>query len=334
MSKTIIIAEAGVNHNGDIKKALQLVKAAYESGADIVKFQTFKTNEVVTQNACKADYQKKGDLKKESQKEMIEKLELSDSEHKILKDYCDEIGIEFLSTAFDLGSINFLNSYNLKRFKIPSGEINNFPFLRLIGSLGKPLILSTGMSNLSDIENAIEILENAGTLRNQITVLHCTTEYPAPIDEVNLNAMNSIAKAFGVKIGYSDHTLGIEVPIAAAALGATIIEKHITLDKNLVGPDHAASLEPHEFKAMIRAIRNIEKCLGDGIKRPSKSEIKNIPIARKFIVAAENIKKGEKFTDMNITAKRSSGGLNPLEWENIIGKLANKDFQKNDSITY
>jgi len=329
---TLIIAEAGVNHNGDMQLAKQLIEAAANAGADVVKFQTFQADQLATSKATKASYQQQTTDKGENQQTMLKRLELSFDQHQQLISHCHNSGIEFLSTAFDDPSIDLLNTLNLKRFKIPSGEITNLPYLRRLGGLGKPLILSTGMANLGEIEAALAVLETAGTDRAQITVLHCTTEYPAPMAEVNLRAMQTIGKAFGVAVGYSDHTAGIEVPIAAVALGATVIEKHITLDQNLPGPDHKASLEPKEFAAMVRTIRNIEQALGDGIKRPTASEMKNIKTGRKSIVASANINYGEVFTLDNLAVKRPGIGISPMLWDLIIGKQADREYKVDDII--
>jgi len=307
--KTFIIAEAGVNHNGSLELAKKMIDAAVAAGVDAVKFQTFKAEKVVSRYAPKAEYQKKTATADESQLEMVKKLELDAAAHKTLIDYCKNKNIQFLSTPFDLESIDLLSELRLDIFKIPSGEITNPPYLRKIGALKKETILSTGMADLGEIEDALDALTAAGTKLKDITVLHCNTAYPTPMHDVNLKAMQTIAIAFGVRVGYSDHTLGIEIPIAAVAMGATVIEKHFTLDKNMEGPDHRASLEPDELKAMVRAIRNIEKALGNGIKKPSPSELKNILIARKSIVAARNIRKGELFTEENLTVKRPGTGI-------------------------
>ena len=331
-NKTFIIAEAGVNHNGSIELARKLIDLAVEAGVDAVKFQTFKAEKVISRNAEKAAYQIQTTNVDESQLEMIRRLELSPQAHKNLFQYCKEKGIQFLSSPFDLESIDLLNEMGLEIFKIPSGEITNLPYLRKIGALKKKVILSTGMAELGEIEYALDILIDAGTELKNITVLHCNTEYPTPMEDVNLRAMKTIALAFGVRVGYSDHTLGIEVPIAAVAMGATIIEKHFTLDKNMNGPDHKASLEPNELKAMVLAILNIEKALGNGIKKPSPSELKNKPIARKSIVAACDIRKGEKFTEENLTAKRPGTGISPMWWDEVIGRHAKKDFVWDDLI--
>ncbi len=332
MKKTIIIAEAGVNHNGSIELAKKLIDSAAESGADYVKFQTFKTELAISKHAEKAKYQQKNTGNNESQFDMVKKLELSFDQFKELKKYCEQKGIKFLSTGFDLPSIEFLNSLNLDVFKIPSGEITNYPYLKKIGKLGKKIILSTGMATIGEIEDALDILIKAGTLKENITILHANTEYPTPMEDVNLKAMQTIACTFDINVGYSDHTLGIEVPIAAVAMGATVIEKHFTLDRNLTGPDHLASLEPHELKAMVKAIRNIELAMGNGIKKPSPSESKNIAIARKSIVASCNIKKGEVFTEKNITVKRPGNGISPMMWNDIIGKKALYNFDEDDLI--
>jgi N,N'-diacetyllegionaminate synthase len=331
-NKIFIIAEAGVNHNGNIEIAKKMIEVAKQCGADAVKFQTFKTEEVISKHAPKAEYQKLNTGETKSQLEMVKKLELSFEDFIELKEYCDKVGIIFLSTPFDFQSIEFLHSLGLEIFKIPSGEITNLPYLEKIGKLRKKIILSTGMADLGEIEDALDILISNGTERENITLLHCNTEYPTPYEDVNLLAMITIREAFKVKVGYSDHTLGIEVPIAAAALGASIIEKHFTLDKNMEGPDHRASLEPYELKAMIDAIRNIEKALGNGIKKPSKSEIKNRDIVRKSIVAKRNIRKGEIFTEDNITVKRPGTGISPMRWYEVLGKNAIKDFKEDDII--
>ena len=325
-----IIAEAGVNHNGSIELAYKLIDVAIESGANAIKFQTFKAENLVSKNAQKADYQKETTDALESQFDMIQKLELNMETHKELIDYCQEKGIMFLSTPFDHESIDLLSDLGLKIFKVPSGEITNLPYLRHIGSLGKQVILSTGMSNLREIRDALNILINAGTFKSHITVLHANTMYPTPMEDVNLNAMLTIQAEFNIAVGYSDHTLGIEVDIAAVAMGASIIEKHFTLDKTMDGPDHKASLEPEDLRAMVSSIRNIEKALGSGIKKPSKSEKPNITMARKSIVASKSIKKGELFTEKNITTKRPGTGLSPMEWDGILGKVAERDYQLDD----
>ncbi len=328
----LIIAEAGVNHNGDIVLAKQLVDAAANAGADIVKFQTFNADRLATQQAKKADYQIANSSNKETQYQMLSRLELSESMHHELIKHCNKRNIEFLSTGFDIESIDFLVSLDVRLFKIPSGEITNLPYLRHIGQFGKPIIISTGMATLGDIEAALEVLKKAGTARSLITVLHCTSEYPTPLDEVNLSAMQSIRAAFDVATGYSDHTAGIEVSIAAAALGATVIEKHFTLDKNLSGPDHKASLEPDELKAMVNAIRKIEISLGDGIKRLTPSELANKQVARKSMVAIKAIRAGELFSADNIAAKRPGTGISPMNWDDVMGRKAPKDFDTDELI--
>ena len=332
MSKTLIIAEAGVNHNGSIKIAKKLIDVAKDCGADAVKFQTFTAEKLVRFNAEKANYQKETSGKDETQFNMIKKLELDVITHKELIKYCTKKRILFLSSPFDLDSVDLLAKLGLEIIKIPSGEIVNLPYLEKIGKLKKRIILSTGMADLGEIKNALDVLISSGTETDDITVLHCNTEYPTPYEDVNLNAMQTIKKAFGVKVGYSDHTLGIEVPIAAVALGAEVIEKHFTLDKNMKGPDHKASLEPSELKAMVNGIRKIEKALGDGIKKPSKSEQKNINVVRKSIVAIKPIKKGEIFSEENIGVKRPGTEISPMKWYEVIGKTAKKDFEINEWI--
>ena len=330
--KSLIIAEAGVNHNGDIQLAKRLVDEAAFAGARLVKFQTFNASRQVTHSAKKADYQLQTTDSAETQHDMLRRLELTGSMHNELIAHSATRNIQFFSTGFDIESVDLLRSLGQDHFKIPSGEITNLPYLRHIGQLGQSVILSTGMATLGEIEAAIDVLEQAGTLRASMTVLHCNTEYPSPMADVNLRAMQSICEAFGVAVGYSDHTPGIEIPIAAVALGATVIEKHLTLDRNLPGPDHKASLEPGEFAAMVGAIRNIELALGDGIKRPSPSEIKNKPIARKSLVAARAIRAGEPFTQENITAKRPGTGISPMRWDDVIGKAARRDFAVDELI--
>ena len=327
-----IIAEAGVNHNGSIELACELIDVASESGADAVKFQTFKAENLVSKNAEKAEYQKQTTDASESQFDMIKRLELDIDAHKKLIDYCKEKDIMFLSTPFDHESIDLLNELQLQIFKIPSGEITNLPYLRHIGSLNKIVFLSTGMSNLKEIGDALAILTNAGTLNENITVLHANTMYPTPMEDVNLNAMLTIQRKFGVDVGYSDHTLGLEVDIAAVAIGASVIEKHFTLDKSMEGPDHKASLEPEELKAMVSAIRNIEKALGSSEKKPSPSESVNIDVVRKSIIASASIKKGEILSDNNVTAKRPGAGISPMKWDKVIGTVASKDYQMDDLI--
>lgn len=326
-----IIAEAGVNHNGSLEIAKQLVDAAKEAGVDCVKFQTYISKNIVSKNAVKAEYQKQQSEVEESQHDMLKKLELSFDEFIELKDYCELKGITFLSTAFDFDSINFLKSLNMETWKIPSGDITNLPYLIKIAKLNKPIILSTGMSTMNDIENAIRALKENGT--GELTVLHCTSEYPTPYKDVNLLAMLTIQNQFNVQIGYSDHTQGIEVPIAAVALGATVIEKHFTLDRNMEGPDHKASLEPDELKKMVESIRHIESAKGDGKKAPAQSEKKNMAVARKSIVANKDIKAGEVFTEENLTVKRPGDGINPMRWFDIIGKKAVRDFEEDELIS-
>jgi len=333
MNKTYIIAEAGVNHNGSIKTAKKMINVAAEAGADAVKFQTFKAEKVISKYAQKAEYQKKTTDTSESQFDMVRKLELDEPAHEELFSYCRPRDIQFLSSPFDLDSIDMLNNLGLEIFKIPSGEITNLPYLRKIGALKKEIILSTGMADLGEIENTLDMLIGAGTKLEDITVLHCNTEYPTPIEDVNLKAMLTIRVAFpGVNIGYSDHTLGIEIPITAVAMGATVIEKHFTLDKNMDGPDHKASLDPSELKAMVKAIRNIERAMGNGIKEPSPSELKNRPVVRKSIVAARDIRKGEAFTEENLTVKRPGTGISPMRWDEVIGQVAQKDYEKDELI--
>lgn len=330
--KTLIIAEAGVNHNGDMVLAKRLVDVAADAGADFVKFQTFKTEKLVTGSAEKAEYQKSLTDTSESQFEMIKKLELDRRAHEELIEYCSRKGIRFLSTAFDHDSIVLLAELNILFYKIPSGEITNLPYLRHIGRMGKPVILSTGMSTLEEVRSAMGVLIDAGIAKENLTILHCNTEYPTPMVDVNLMAMLTIRDKLHVSVGYSDHTAGIEVPIAAAAMGANVIEKHFTLDRTLPGPDHAASLEPHELKAMVLAIRNIELALGDGIKNLRPSEAKNRTVARKSLVAAKPISKGELFTPQNVTVKRPGTGLSPMRWDEIMFQHAIRSFDVDELI--
>jgi N,N'-diacetyllegionaminate synthase len=330
--KTLIIAEAGVNHNGDLARARQLIDIAADAGADLVKFQTFSADSLVATHAKKADYQTQTTDAGESQHAMIRRLELTREMHEALITHCKSRGILFLSSGFDPDSVDLLVELGLDCFKIPSGEIANLPYLRHVGRYGKSVILSTGMATLGEVEVALDVLEQAGTLRERITVLHCNTEYPTPMADVNLRAMLTIRDAFGVAVGYSDHTQGIEVPIAAVALGATVIEKHFTLDRNLAGPDHKASLEPDELKAMVVAIRNIELAMGDGIKRPSPSEAKNKPIARKSLVAACVIHAGEVLSETNLAVKRPGTGLSPMRWDEVLGRKASRDFAADELI--
>jgi len=329
---TLVIAEAGVNHNGELSLAKRLIDVAAEAGADMVKFQTFSADRLVTVSAGKAEYQSHTTGASETQHAMLRRLELSAGMHHELIEHCRLRRIEFFSTGFDTQSVDFLAQLGFTRFKIPSGEITNLPYLRHVGSFGKPIILSTGMATLGDIEAALDALERAGARRDQITVLHCNTEYPTPMVDVNLRAMLTIGEAFGVAVGYSDHTLGIEVPIAAAALGATVIEKHFTLDRTLPGPDHQASLEPNELLAMVRAIRNIELALGNPLKRPSPSEIKNRPVGRKSIVAARAIRAGESFSAENLTTKRPGIGLSPMLWDDLMGRKAQRPYESDEAI--
>lgn len=326
----LIIAEAGVNHNGSIILAKELISKAKYAGADIIKFQTFISENVVSKYAPKAEYQNNNTKTDESQLEMVKKLELSFDDFTELHNYCKEIGIEFLSTAFDFESIDFLNQLGMQVWKIPSGEITNLPYLVKIAKLNKKVILSTGMSTMKEIEEAVNILKDNGA--SEIVILHCTTEYPTPYEDVNLNAMLAIKEKFGYDVGYSDHTMGIEVPISAVALGAKVIEKHFTLDRTMDGPDHKASLEPSELKTMVDAIRNIELSMGTGIKEPADSEKKNIAIARKSIVANQSIKKGDILTENNITVKRPGDGISPMKWFEIIGTKAIRDFEEDELI--
>lgn len=330
--KTLIIAEAGVNHNGDLTFARQLIDVAADAGADMVKFQTFRADGIVTPAAAKAVYQAQATDPAESQHAMLRKLELTREMHEALIDHCQSRRIRFFSTAFDEESVDLLADLGLDCFKIPSGEITNLPYLRHVGRYRRSVILSTGMALLSEIETALEVLERAGTPRERITVLHCTTEYPAPMIQVNLRAMLTIRDAFGVAVGYSDHSRGIEVAIAAVALGATVIEKHFTLDRRLPGPDHQASLEPGELKAMVAAIRNIEAALGDGIKRPSEGEARQLPIVRKSLVARCAIRAGDTFSEANLAVKRPGVGLSPMRWDDVLGRTARRDFAANELI--
>ena len=330
--KTLIIAEAGVNHNGDIELAKKLIDIAADAGADLVKFQTFRADRLVSFMAAKAPYQLKDANDDESQFQMLQKLELTESMHRVLLAHCTEKKIGFLSTGFDIESVNFLFELGQRLFKIPSGEITNLPYLQHIGKLKGRVILSTGMSNMDEIEAAINVLEDSGTERTQITVLQCTTAYPVPMAEVNLHAMQSIQERFKIDVGYSDHTLGIEVPIAAVALGAKIIEKHFTIDRTLPGPDHEASLEPLELDSMIRSIRNVEVALGNGIKRLMPSEFSNVEVTRKSIVASKSIESGSIFTEKNLTTKRPGTGISPMEIKNFLGKTADRDYVADEFI--
>jgi N,N'-diacetyllegionaminate synthase len=331
--KVLIIAEAGVNHNGDISLAKKLIDVASEAGADYVKFQTFKASKLVTKNATRADYQNTNTGNNDSQYEMLKKLELSNQDHLDLMGYCKTKNIKFLSTGFDLESLMFLSEIGITLSKIPSGEITNLPYLEKVAKLYSEFILSTGMANMQEVKDAYQVLVNAGVDSSKITILHCNTEYPTPMQDVNLKAMLHIEKELGTAIGYSDHTLGIEVPIAAVALGATVIEKHFTLDRNMPGPDHRASLEPNELKDMVKAIRNIEIAIsGSGLKEPSASESKNKVIARKSIVALKSIKKGEKFTEDNLGIKRPGSGISPMKWNDILGRIATQGYSEDQHI--
>ncbi|EOX0011966.1 N-acetylneuraminate synthase [Campylobacter upsaliensis] len=330
MKKVLIIAEAGVNHNGDINLAKKLIEQAAKAGADVVKFQTFKANSCVSVSAKKAKYQLETTAKEESQLEMIQKLELSYESHFELMKHCKKHGIAFLSTPFDLESVEFLRGLDLSYFKIPSGEITNLSYLKAVARCKKKVLLSTGMANLGEIEAALEILRKNGT--RDITLLHCTTEYPAPFEEVNLNAIKTLKEAFKLKVGYSDHTKGIVAALGAVALGAVVIEKHFTLDKTMEGPDHKASLEPSELKELCEGIRTLEKALGNGIKKASKSEAKNIIIARKSLVAKCEIKKGDKFSEQNLTTKRPGSGISAMRYEEYLGKRALKTYKKDELI--
>lgn len=328
----MIIAEAGVNHNGDIEIAKSLIDVAADAKANIIKFQTFSAERQVTNNAPKAQYQKESSKSDESQFLMLKKLELSEAMHLELIKHCETREIGFLSTGFDIQSVDFLNGLNQKMFKIPSGEITNLPYLRHIGKIGKPVLLSTGMSNLKEVESALDVLEKSGTPRNKITVLQCTSSYPAPKNEANLTAMNTFKKELNVAVGFSDHTLGIDISLAAAALGATVIEKHFTLDKSLPGPDHKASLEPNELKEMVVAIRNIQASLGDGVKKVMPSEIPNIDVARKSLVAKKQINNGDIYTSENVTTKRPGTGVSPMFWDQFLGKKASRNYAIDDLI--
>jgi N,N'-diacetyllegionaminate synthase len=334
MSKVIIIAEAGVNHNGDIFLAKKMIDIAAEAGVDYVKFQTFKSENLVSKSAKKADYQIENTKNaSESQFQMLKRLELSHAQHVELISYCREKNINFFSTAFDLDSLSYLHSLGIRMVKIPSGEITNLPFLRKAAILFEEVIISSGMSTLNEIGEALSIFVDAGIKIENITILHCNTEYPTPMKDVNIHAMLNIREKYGTRVGYSDHTLGIEVPIACVALGANMIEKHFTLDKTLQGPDQIVSLNPDELKNMVLAIRNIELAIGgSGIKEPSESEIKNISIVRKSIVAKRDIKKGEKFNENNLTSKRPGTGISPMHWDKVIGKIAPKNFREDDLI--
>ena len=328
----LIVAEAGVNHNGDLATALSLVDAASNCGADLVKFQTFTADQLVTPDAEKAEYQKVKTSSTETQFEMLRKLELSHQVYLAIIERCQERGIGFLSTGFDIGNIDMLVSLGMDRIKVPSGEFTNLPYLRHIGGRGLPTILSTGMADLEEVSSALDVLLACGSSKVDVIVLHCTTDYPAAMGDVNLQAMVTMRDAFGVDVGYSDHTLGYEVAVAAVALGAVVIEKHLTLDRESAGPDHAASLEPEEFANMVRAIRNIEIALGDGIKRPQSCEFANMAVARKSLVASEHIREGDEFTSMNIAAKRPGSGLSPMLWDEVLGQNATRAYAPNEMI--
>lgn len=328
----LVIAEIGVNHDGIMERALQLIDVAADAGADVVKFQTFRAKLLAAPSAPKAQYQET--VPGQNQLDLLHSLQLSDEDHRELLRHCASRGVEFLSTGFDEASVDFLVSLDIKRIKVPSGEITNLPLLRHIGRKGLPVLLSTGMANLGEIEGAIDALETSGTLRENITVLHCTTEYPAPLDEVNLKAMKSLSQALSVAVGYSDHTLGSEVAIAATALGAAVIEKHITLDRTLPGPDHSASMEPDDFAQMVKSIRAVEEAMGDGIKRPGKRESLNIPLVRKSLVASQPIEKGEVFSGENITAKRPGTGVSPMMWDEFMGRVAQRNYAADELIEW
>lgn len=325
--RTFVIAEAGVNHNGSLALAKSLVEVAADAGVDAVKFQTFRADTLVSPDAPKAEYQQRNDGAGESQYAMLKRLELSASDHDEIIAYCRRCGIEFLSTPFDVTDIDYLKNLDMRLMKVPSGAITDYPYLKKINECGLPVILSTGMSTIEEVAEALAVLKDC-----RVSLLHCTTEYPCPFDAVNLKAMLTLREKFGLPVGYSDHTKGIEVPIAAVAIGAEIIEKHFTIDRNLPGPDHKASIEPKELKNMVSAIRHIEQSLGDGIKVPSPVEMKNIPIARKSIVAERAIRKGEFFTAANITVKRPGSGISPMRWPEVIGTQAKRDYQKGDML--
>lgn len=329
---TIVIAEAGVNHNGDMELAKQLIELAANAGADYVKFQSFIADSLVIPNAKKAPYQLSGEPEEESQLAMLQRLQLDESQHHLLIQYCKNCGIEFLSTGFDSTSISMLWNLGQRLFKVPSGEITNWFLLEQVAKFNCPIILSTGMSNLNEVSKALDVIEQYGTSRDKVTVMHCTSNYPAPLESINLKAMETMRKKLGVNVGYSDHSLGINVSLAAVAQGATIIEKHFTLDNELPGPDHKSSLNPTELKQMISEIRNLEIIMGDGVKEPAKSEMENLNVIRKSIVANSRIAKGEKFTRQNLTAKRPGTGISPMELPNIVGKIANRDYEANEMI--
>mgnify|MGYP001446924811 CR=1 FL=1 len=331
---TTIIAEAGVNHNGEIELAKELIYAAKESGADIVKFQTFKTDNCISKSTPIVPYQSKGKKDLKTQYELVKDLELSFEEFIILKELSDKIGIEFLSTGFDIQSLDFLENLGIKRYKVPSGEITNLPYLRKISTFRKPVIMSTGMSNLDEIEKALSIFLEEGIKKNDLTILHCTTQYPTLVEDVNLNAMITIANKFDVKVGYSDHTQGVDIAVSAIAMGASVIEKHLTLDRNLIGPDHQASIEPSEFKKMTKLIRRCEDAKGSFKKEPTASEKNIINLVRKSIVAKKQIKKGDVFSENNLTVKRPGTGISPMKWDELIGKKANKNYLEEEFISW
>lgn len=330
MKHVIIIAEAGVNHNGSFELAKKMVDAAKEAGVDYVKFQTFNPEKLVSQYAEKAEYQKETTGSDETQLQMLQKLTLTEDNFLSLRDYCREVGIGFISTPFDLDSIDFLETFDMDFWKVPSGEVTNLPYLEAIARTNRKVVMSTGMCDMNEIQEAIEVLEKNGT--TDITLLHCNTQYPTPYEHVNLSAMDSIRDALHKEVGYSDHTQGIEVPIAAVAMEATVIEKHFTLDKNMEGPDHKASLNPAELQQMVMAIRNIEQAIGNGLKEPSSSEMANKAVARKSIVASRSIKKGEVFSEENLTTKRPGTGISPMKWYEVIGKVAPRDFSEDEII--
>jgi N,N'-diacetyllegionaminate synthase len=332
LNSPIIIAEAGVNHNGDLSRALEMVAVAADAGVDFIKFQTFKADKLATSTAIQADYQTNNTNVLETQREMLVKLELDELAHQEIIKQCSKSEIGFLSTAFDEDSLDFLLRLGLSLIKIPSGEITNLPYLRRVAKLGLPVILSTGMSEMAEVRDAIQVLQQGGIKHSDLTVLHCTTDYPTKMVDVNLRAMMSLQQEFKVKVGYSDHTMGIEVATAAVALGASVIEKHFTLDRRLPGPDHAASLEPAELKAMVYAIRNVATALGDGFKAPKPTEVANRAVARKSIVASCDIKSGELFSVCNITTKRPGTGISPMNWDDVVGRRASKDFKTDELI--
>jgi N,N'-diacetyllegionaminate synthase len=332
MEHVLVIAEAGVNHNGSYERALQMVDAAADAGADIIKFQSFKTEKLVTKDAPKAAYQEANTGDRGGQFEMLKKLELDQDAHLGLMAHCRARGIRFMSTPFDTDSADMLNRLGVEMFKVGSGDLTNVPLLRQLAGFGKPVIISTGMADMDEIGQALQVLLKGGLRNQEVMILHANTDYPTAYTDVNLRAMNTIGETFGVTVGYSDHTDGIEVPVAAVALGAKVIEKHFTLDRTLEGPDHKASLEPPELRAMVKSIRNIEKALGNGVKVPSEGERKNMTAARKSIVAAKDIRKGEPFTNQNLTVKRPGSGISPLRWDEIIGTFASRDYKKDELI--